>query len=67
MRNSFYENGKERFIIKDMEKTDGLLKEISMPTDIKITVKNITVEAELFDTACAKAIVEKLPLEAVSR
>jgi uncharacterized protein len=34
-----------------------------MPTQIKITIKNITLKAELFDTACAKAIVEKLPLE----
>lgn len=36
-----------------------------MPTEIIITVHNITVEGELFDTACAKAISEKLPLEAV--
>ena len=36
-----------------------------MPTQVKITVNNITLEAELFDTACAKAISEKLPLEAV--
>jgi hypothetical protein len=34
-----------------------------MPTAVKITLNNITVEAELFDTACAKAISEKLPLE----
>ena len=35
-----------------------------MPTNIKITVKNIDIEAEFRDTVCAKAIVEKLPLEA---
>jgi hypothetical protein len=34
-----------------------------MPTTITITVKNITVEAELFDTACAKAIADILPIE----
>lgn len=36
-----------------------------MPTNVKITVTNITIEAEFFDTACAKAISEKLPLKAV--
>jgi len=36
-----------------------------MPTNVKIIVNNITLEAEIFDTACAKAISEKLPLEAV--
>jgi uncharacterized protein len=36
-----------------------------MPTKVKIVVHNVTVEARLFDTACAKAISEKLPLEAV--
>jgi uncharacterized protein len=41
------------------------MEEISMPTAVKITVNNITVEAELFDTACAKTILKKLPLEAV--
>ncbi len=35
-----------------------------MPTNVKITVKDVTVEAQLADTGCAKAIVEKLPLEA---
>lgn len=35
-----------------------------MSTNIKITLKNVTVEAQLTDTACAKAIVDKLPLEA---
>ena len=39
-------------------------KEIFMPTNVKIIVKNVTVEAQFTDTACAKAIVEKLPLEA---
>ena len=34
-----------------------------MPTYVKITVNNITVKAEFSDTACAKAIVEKLPLD----
>jgi uncharacterized protein len=36
-----------------------------MSTQVKITVHNIMIDAELFDTACAKAISEKLPLEAV--
>jgi uncharacterized protein len=36
-----------------------------MPTAVKITVNDVTVEAELFDTACAKAISEQLPLAAV--
>ncbi len=35
-----------------------------MPTTIIITVKSITLEAELFDTACAKAIADILPIEA---
>jgi hypothetical protein len=34
-----------------------------MPTKIKISIKDIVVDAELFDTACAKAIVAVLPLE----
>ncbi len=32
-------------------------------TQIKITISNITVNAELFDTACAKAIANALPIE----
>jgi len=36
-----------------------------MPAKIKITVANITIEAELFDTACAREIVERLPIEAI--
>lgn len=36
-----------------------------MSTNVKIIVNNITLGAELFDTACAKAISEKLPLEVV--
>jgi uncharacterized protein len=36
-----------------------------MPSYVQITINNITLEAEFFDTACAKAIVEKFPLEAV--
>jgi len=35
-----------------------------MPTNIKITVKDVTVEVQLNDTACAKAIAQRLPLEA---
>ncbi len=34
-----------------------------MPTTIIITIKNITLEAELFDTDCAKAIADNLPIE----
>ncbi len=36
-----------------------------MPAKIKITVANITIEAELFDTACAREIVERLPIEVI--
>jgi hypothetical protein len=35
-----------------------------MPTHVMIKVANITLRAELFDTACAKKIVERLPIEA---
>jgi len=35
-----------------------------MPTKVRITVGNVRLRAELFDTACAKAIVEKLPIKA---
>lgn len=35
-----------------------------MQTRVKITAKNVVVEAEFSDTACAKAILERLPLEA---
>lgn len=34
-----------------------------MPTKIKITVKDIVLDAELLDTKCAQAIAAKLPLE----
>jgi len=34
-----------------------------MPTQIKITVKNVEFEAELFDSECAKAIAGVLPIE----
>jgi hypothetical protein len=34
-----------------------------MPTKIKIVVKDIILEAELFDTPCAKAIAAALPIE----
>lgn len=34
-----------------------------MPTKIRITVKNISLDAELFDTACAKTIAGILPIE----
>jgi len=33
-----------------------------MPVKIKITVKGITLDAELFDTTCAKKIVAALPI-----
>jgi len=35
-----------------------------MPTRIKITIGEVTVGAELSDTACAKAIEKSLPIEA---
>jgi hypothetical protein len=35
-----------------------------MPTQVRIIVGNVTLKAELFDTTCAKAIVERLPIEA---
>ncbi len=35
-----------------------------MPAQIRIKVDNMTLRAELFDTACAKKIIEKLPIEA---
>jgi hypothetical protein len=35
-----------------------------MPTHVTIKVDNLIVKAELFDTACAKKIVERLPIEA---
>ena len=35
-----------------------------MTTEVKITADNVIVEAELFDTACAKAISGEFPLEA---
>jgi hypothetical protein len=35
-----------------------------MPQKIKIIVRKSVLEAELYDTACAKAIYEKLPIEA---
>jgi hypothetical protein len=34
-----------------------------MTIPIKISINNITLEAELFDTECAKEIASKLPLE----
>jgi len=34
-----------------------------MPTRIKITSANISLDGELFDTACAKAIAGVLPIE----
>jgi hypothetical protein len=34
-----------------------------MPTKISIAIKDLILEAELFDTACAKAIVAVLPIE----
>ena len=35
-----------------------------MPTQVKITVGNVTFRAELFDTACAKEIAGMLPIKA---
>jgi len=35
-----------------------------MPTHVTIKVDNLIAKAELFDTACAKKIVERLPIEA---
>ncbi len=34
-----------------------------MPTQVKITIGNIALDAELFDTPCAKAIADILPIE----
>ena len=34
-----------------------------MPTKIKITLKEITIHAELFDTPCANAVANILPVE----
>ncbi|MGO9137087.1 MAG: cyclophilin-like fold protein [Syntrophales bacterium] len=35
-----------------------------MPEQVKITIGNVTLRAELFDTACAKAIAARLPIKA---
>jgi uncharacterized protein len=35
-----------------------------MPEQVKITIGNVTLRAELFDTACAKAIAAGLPIKA---
>ncbi|MDH5201834.1 MAG: cyclophilin-like fold protein [Nitrospirota bacterium] len=34
-----------------------------MPAQIKITIKNVELDAEFFDTECAKAIANLLPIE----
>jgi len=34
-----------------------------MPIQIKITVKNVELKAELFDSECAKAIANALPID----
>ncbi|MGZ3635099.1 MAG: cyclophilin-like fold protein [Syntrophales bacterium] len=34
-----------------------------MPEQVKITIGNVTLRAELFDTACAKAIAAMLPIK----
>jgi hypothetical protein len=34
-----------------------------MPIQIKITMKEISCNAELFDTECANAVADKLPIE----
>src|SRR4030067_2716578 len=39
-------------------------KRIIMPTKIKISIKDIIMDAELFDTPCARAIAAALPIEA---
>ena len=36
-----------------------------MPIEIRIRIQNITLRAELMDTACGKAVGEQLPLEAI--
>lgn len=33
-----------------------------MPIKIKITIKNITLDAQLFDSPCARVIAEALPI-----
>ena len=35
-----------------------------MPTHVRITAGNVTLRAELSDTACAQAIVKRLPIVA---
>jgi uncharacterized protein len=35
-----------------------------MPTQVRITVGNVRLRAEFFDTACAKAIIERIPIKA---
>lgn len=35
-----------------------------MPEQVKITIGSVTLRAELFDTACAKAIAASLPIKA---
>ncbi|MGO9377698.1 MAG: cyclophilin-like fold protein [Dissulfurispiraceae bacterium] len=34
-----------------------------MPANIKISISDVILEAELFETACAKEITKKLPIE----
>lgn len=34
-----------------------------MSTQVRISIGNVRLRAELFDTACAKAIVERLPIK----
>ncbi len=34
-----------------------------MPTHVKMIIDNITMDVEFADTVCAKAILDKLPLE----
>lgn len=36
-----------------------------MPQRIRVTVGGLTLEGELFDTPCARAVAEALPIEAV--
>ncbi len=46
-----------------MKATVRTPEEKPMPTKILITIKNVTIEAEFLDTACAKAVAEKPAIE----
>jgi hypothetical protein len=34
-----------------------------MPTPVRITIENVLLDAEFFDTPCAKAVIDALPIE----